>query len=270
MIDGCARDATSLNAKVGSTTELLSLELRPGVTFPDWSAVTSPAARDALTAILSAIDPAERWSGYGEEEDRVRQAVTEGLAKLDHGPDTAWIACRTGLEEGHVEALLESLAARDLVVRDDNNAVVGAYPLTTRSTEHRLEVGGRVVRAMCAVDALGTGAMFGTDVVIDSRCRACGGPIEIATSDRGIALGYVEPGSTVVWSGIQYERACAATSLCTVIAYFCSEAHLEGWRRANHPGAAGYRLTPDEAMQVGRALFAPVFRPAAGTVGWPA
>src|SRR3546814_7694576 len=79
---------------------------------------------------------------------------------------------------------------------------------------------------MCAIDALGTGAMFGTDVVIESRCRACGGPIQIATRDRGIALDHVEPRSTLVWSGNRYEGACAATSLCTVIAFFCrSEEH---------------------------------------------
>lgn len=247
---------------------LPSFELRPGVAFPDWAAVTSPAAVDALTAILSAFDLAKNWSSYDDEEDRVRQAVIEGLAELDGGPDAEWIAARTGLDEGRVATLLGRLAARDLVVRDGgSNAIVGAYPLTTRSTEHRVGFGGKVTHAMCAVDALGTGAMFDADVVIESRCRACGGPIRIATKDRGIALDSVEPEPTVVWSGNRYEGACAATSLCTVIAFFCSEAHLEEWQGANHPGAEGCRLTPDEAMQVGRALFAPVLTHAAGAVG---
>lgn len=268
MKGGCALHITSLNAGALSASKLPRFDLRPGVAFPDWSEVTSPAAGGARTAILSAFDLAQRWGGYGDEEDRVRQAVIEGLAELDHGLNTAWISARTGLDKGRVASVLDRLAARDLVVRDsDSNAIVGAYPLTTRSTEHRVGFGGRVVQAMCAIDALGTGAMFGTDVVIESRCRACGGPIQIATKDRGIALDYVEPGSTLVWSGNRYEGACAATSLCTVIAFFCSEAHLEEWRGANHPGIEGYRLTPDEAMQVGRALFAPVLTRAAGAVG---
>jgi hypothetical protein len=112
------------------------------------------------------------------------------------------------------------------------------------------------------VDALGTGAIFRADVAIESRCRACDTPIRIVTRNLGTALDRIEPRSTVVWSGIRYEGACAATSHCTVIAFFCSRAHLEAWRRANHPGAKGYCLSPDEAMQVGRALFAPLLKPA--------
>lgn len=268
MTDGCTPDVTALSVKTFSTHEVPSFDLRPGVTFPDWSVVTSPAAGDALTAILSAFDLARRWGDYGEEEDRVRQAVIEGLAELGRGPDAAWIVARTRIEEGRVAALLDRLVTRDLVVRDsDSHAIVGAYPLTTRSTEHRVRFGGRVAQAMCAVDALGTGAMFGTDAVVESRCRACGGPIRIATKDRGVALDDVAPGSTLVWSGTSDTGACAATSLCTVIAFFCCEAHLEAWRQTHQSGADGCRLTPDEAMQVGRALFAPVFRAAHDTVG---
>ena len=240
-----------------------TVALRSGVTFPAWEAVTSAGALNALTAILATFDLAHRWDGYGEEEDRVRRSVIEGLAELDRGPDRAWIAARTGLKQDRVAALLDRLASRDLVARaTDSDAILGAYPLTTRSTEHRVRLGGRVVRAMCAIDALGAGAMFRTDVAIDSRCRACDTPIWMVTSNEGTALGHVEPPSTVVWSGIRYEGACAATSLCTVIAFFCSQAHLEAWRKAYHPDAKGYCLTLDEAMQVGRALFAPLLRPA--------
>ena len=266
MIDGCTSDAEVLSAKAFPANELLSFDLRPGVTFPDWSVITSPTARDALVAILSAFDLTRRWSGYSEEDDCVREAVIEGLAQLDHGPEPAWITARTGLDEGRVATLLERLAARDLVVRD-SNAIVGAYPLTIRPTEHRVGFGGKVVQAMCAIDALGTGAMFGADVVIESRCRACDSPIRVTTGRQGTLLDRVEPDTALVWSGNGYERACAATSLCTVIAFFCSEAHLEAWRQTNHQGAEGYRLTLDEAMQVGRALFSPVLGPANGTVG---
>jgi mercuric reductase len=242
-----------------------TVALRPGVPFPEWAAITSPNAGTALTAILSAFDLVHRWGAYDEEEDRVRRTVIEGLAELDHAPDAAWIAARTGLEGGRVAALLDRLVSRDLVVRaSDGDSILGAYPLTTRSTEHRVRLGGRVVQAMCAVDALGAGAMFGSDVAIESRCRACGVPIRIVTRKLGTALDRVEPPATIVWSGVRYEGACAATSLCTVIAFFCSESHLEAWRQENHAEAKGYRLALDEAMQVGRALFAPVLRPAAG------
>ncbi|MGH8672852.1 MAG: alkylmercury lyase family protein [Burkholderiales bacterium] len=265
MNEGRASAPSLLGPATLSASDLPSYYLRPGVTFPDWSAVTAPAADNALTAILSAFDLAQQWGGYGAEEDRVRRAVIEGLVELDRAPDAAWIVIRTGLDQGRVAALLDRLVSRDLVVRDsDSNAIVGAYPLTTRSTEHRVRFGGRIVQAMCAVDAFGIGAMFRADAVIESRCRACRAPIRVATRDLGTALDHVEPGSTVVWSGIRYDGACAATSICTIIAFFCSEDHLEEWRRTNHPDTEGYRLAPDEAMQVGLALFAPVLTPATG------
>lgn len=270
MNDCCPSGSAVGGGGVLTATKPPSFVLRPGVTFPDWPVVTSPVARYALTAILSAFDLARRCGGYGEAEDRVRRAVIEGLAELNHGPDAVWIAARTGLGQGGVAALLERLVSRDLVVRDsDSNAVVGAYPLTTRSKEYRVRVGSRVVWAMCAIDALGTASMFRADVAIESRCRACGAPIRVATRELGTALDDVDPAATVVWSGIRYEGACAATSLCTVIAFFCSEDHLEAWRHTNDPGAKGCRLALDEALQVGRALFAPVLRPATADDGRP-
>lgn len=243
--------------------ELPSFNLRRGV----WSLVTSPIAGDALMAILSAFDLAQRWGGYGEEEDCVRRAVIKGLLELNHGPDASWIATRTRLGEGQVSTLLGRLAARDLIVRDNGGAIVGAYPLATKPTDHCVGVGGRIVQAMCAIDALGIGAMLGTDVIVDSRCRACAAPIQIETGSCGTGLHRVEPPSIQVWSGIRYEGGCAANSLCTVIAFFCSEAHQEEWQSANHPDIEGYRLTVEEAMQIGRALFAPVFANADDAVG---
>lgn len=247
-------------------TPPLTFPLRPGASFPEWTAIASPAARDALTGILTAYGIAHRMGDYSEEEDRVRRAVIEGLAELGQAPDSDWLAGRTRLDQNRVGVLLDRLTSRDFVVRDKGtDAIIGAYPLTTRPTEHRVRLNGRVVQAMCAVDALGTGAMFGADIVIESRCRASGAPIRIVTSDLGTGFADVEPSSTLVWSGLRYEDKCAATSLCTIIAFFRSDADLEAWRRANHPDTKGYQLTLDEAMQVGRALFSPVLKPVAGS-----
>ncbi len=258
--------AKKLLAASAARDEQIAVELRPGVAFPDWPAVSAPNAKDALNAILSAGKLLERWDGYGEDEDHVRRAIIKGLANLSHAPDSAWLAMSTGLDRDRVAELVERLVSRDLVVRDNRSgAVVGAYPLTTQATEHRVTLPQGTVHAMCAVDALGAGAMFGADVAIDSRCRACGSAVRIATKEKGTALGDVAPSTTVVWAGIGYRDGCAATSICTTIAFFCDDAHLEEWRQANHLDTNGFRLTPDEAMQVGRAVFAPVLKPAHGS-----
>ncbi|MGH6660256.1 MAG: alkylmercury lyase family protein [Rhodospirillales bacterium] len=251
------------NARRGTS---IAVTLRPGVFFPDWAAIRTPSAEEALTAILSNIRLLERWDGYGEEEDCVRQAIVRGLVSLGHAPDQVWLVQHTGLKRGRVAELIDRLVSRDLVVRDEStNAIIGAYPLTTRPTEHHVRLPRRMVYAMCAVDALGAGAMVGADVAIESRCRACGAAIRIATEQGGTALDRVAPSTTVVWTGIRYKNGCAATSICTTIAFFCTDAHLEEWRQVNHPDTKGFRLTPDEAMQVGRAVFAPVLKPAQGS-----
>jgi len=237
--------------------------LRPGVVFPDWPAVESANATEALAAILSAFDLRRQWKGYGDDEDRFRRTLIEGLAELGRAPDLAWLARRTGFDVLRIAELIDRLQARDLVVRDpETGRVTGAYPLTARPTEHRVAWDGRTVHALCAVDALGVGAMVGADVTIESRCRACGAAIRATTKAKGTALGQITPSTTVVWAGIGYKGGCAATSICTTIAFFCTDAHLDEWRRANAPDAKGFRLAPDEAMQVGRAIFGPLLRPA--------
>jgi hypothetical protein len=63
----------------------------------------------------------------------------------------------------------------------------------------------------------------------------------------------------VVWSGQRYAGDCAASSLCTVQAFFCGDDHLEGWRASGPAGAEdGVRLNLPEALDVGRAIFAPM------------
>ena len=111
---------------------------------------------------------------------------------------------------------------------------------------------------MCAIDALGVGAMYGRDIAIQSDCRWCGGEIRIATRDQGRALAEVSPPGAVVWYDFAY-RGSAAVSCCPAMAFFCSDEHLELWR-SRTPDRQGLRLSMAEGLEVGRALFGPVLR----------
>lgn len=155
-----------------------------------------------------------------------------------------------------VQALLDELGTRDLVVLDGRR-IIGAYPFTDAETGHRVTWDGHAANAMCAVDALGIGAMLGHETAIASRCRHCGAPIRIATRDDGRRLALAEPEAAVVWLSARYEGCCAATSLCRETAFFCSDAHLEASRSQSQSDVPGFRLTLDEALQVGRAIFGP-------------
>jgi hypothetical protein len=129
-------------------------------------------------------------------------------------------------------------------------------PGNRQNTAYSLAAKG--LHAVCAVDALGIAGMFHTDVVIESSCRACAKRIEIGTVQGGKSLSHVRPGHAVVWYDLAYSGRAAA-SCCPAIAFFCSDAELQHWLSAQSPQRAGYCLTLDEALEVGRALFESVF-----------
>jgi NADPH-dependent 2,4-dienoyl-CoA reductase/sulfur reductase-like enzyme len=230
--------------------------VRPGVTFPDWSAVMSPVVKDALLAMVGSGHVPSLWSGYDPAADSVRVALLQIYAKDGRAPATGALAQHAGLSETAIQPLLEQLRRRDLVVLDSGR-IVGAYPFTDVDTGHRVTLNGGVVSAMCAVDALGIGAMTRHDITIASRCRHCGVPIRIATRDQGRALADVAPPTAAMWQSVRYEGACAVNSLCATTAFFCSDEHLSAWRDEHAADDAGFRLSIEEGLEAGRALFGP-------------
>jgi mercury(II) reductase len=255
MTDCCA--SSSRNQAAASTSAApLSFVVRPGVTFPDWSVVTSRAVKDALQAMIGSDHVLNRWSGYNPTTDRVRVSLLQLYAESGRAPAPDALAERAGLSETTVRLLLQELRGRDLVVLEGER-IVGAYPFSDRDTGHRVTLDGRVLNAMCAVDALGVGAMTDRDVVIVSCCRHCGAPIRITTRDRGRALAEVEPQAAVMWQSVRYESACAANSLCATTAFFCTDEHLSAWRRERSANEPGFRLSIEEGLEAGRALFGP-------------
>jgi hypothetical protein len=154
------------------------------------------------------------------------------------------------------------LRERDLIVlSDDGDRILGAYPFTDRVTGHCVAVNGRVINAMCAIDALGVGVMLGCDIQVDSRCLRSSTAIEISTRDHGRALAAVWPDTTVVWLALGCDDSPAALSLCTRTAFVRTVADLEAWL-AEAPCAEqrGVRLSPSEALDAGRAIFEPSLR----------
>ena len=200
-----------------------------------------------------------RWAGLGEDEDRLRRAVLEHYARQGVMPSRGELAEAVAVRE--VDDGLAELERRDLMVLDDEGAITGVYPFSARDTGHRVRLDGQGLNAMCAVDALGVGAMYGRDVAIDTACRGCGGTIHVETAAAGSELAGAAPAGSLVWVGRRYADGCAATSLCTTIAMWCCQEHLDGWR-ADNPGLEGYQLTLAEALEVGVALFADRLAPA--------
>ena len=237
----------------------VTVELRQGVFRPDWSVVRTDTVREALGAKGAArASLVERWlTPPSSEEDRVWRGVLTFFVANGRAPRFADIASTTRLTEGEVRAVLEALHRRDLLGLDAAaGAVTYAYPFAGRRTGHTVHVGGRALDSLCAIDALGTGAMCGSDVTVVSKCRSCGSDIRVETADQGSTLRSVMPETAVIWYDLWFGDN-AATSCCSNTAFFCSDAHLAAWQQRGG-SRDGRRLTIEEGLEMGRAVFGPL------------
>jgi alkylmercury lyase len=228
---------------------------------PDWSAATTIGARKALTGRMAARSGLlDRWSHrLAADEDLIWRTLLRLYADRGRPPPIAEIADATTIAAGGLAIVLRGLESRDLVRLDPSSAEIElAYPFTEAATGHRVELNGRALHALCAIDALGVAAMYGTDTIVSSSCRLCGEAIRVTTMDKGRALASANPSDSVVWYDFAYDGCCAAASICPSIAFFCCDDHLQQWHRDQTPRRDGVRLAMDEALEVGRAIFGPV------------
>jgi hypothetical protein len=222
---------------------------------PDWTVVTARAARRAIEGILTAGHYDSRFGGIDPCAARVLARVLRLYARLGHAPTIDRLSADAGLPMLDVKQHLAQLRASDLILLDPTGeTILGAYPFTEAVTGHSVTFArtGYTLSTMCAIDALGAGAMCRDDVAVRSACRACGDSVGAFTKHEGMALRQVAPANAVVWVGLRQSCGCAADTLCTELLFFCSDDHLARWRKGH---GDGHRLTPEEAFQVGKALF---------------
>jgi mercuric reductase len=160
-------------------------------------------------------------------------------------------------EAGSVpDGALERLSADDLiVVSKDGARILGAYPMTTEPTPHRLLMPGRTIHAMCAVDALSVGAMYGGAVEIESRCRVTRQPVWVKMD--GARIVSVSPEGVLV--GVRWDKgscAPAAHSLCMEMVFLRDEAAAKEWSGGDRESHTV--LTVEDAAEFGARFFTPL------------
>jgi hypothetical protein len=247
---------------IGATrSEELSVEIRPGVHRPDWSAVTKPAARNALGGRMAArAGLLDKWShALAPSEDLVWRTTLGLYGESGRPPRTVEIAAGSDLSEERVCEILRKLQLRDLVgLEPGTDAIRYAYPFTETQTGHRVALRRNSLNSLCAIDALGVGSMYRSDVTVESRCRLSGNMVRVTTGGEGHTVRSLSPVDALVWYDFAYEGGAAATSCCPLIAFFCSEKQLRGWLDQQTPPRHGVMLTVEEALEVGRAIFGPI------------
>jgi hypothetical protein len=238
----------------------LAVEIRPGVLRPDWSVVTTSAARLALRGrVVGRSGLLEHWSQpLDTDADRVWQTLLRLFVRNGRPPRVVEIAAESKLPWDSVTTILHELERRDLIgLKPGTDMIRFAYPWTTLPSGHRVAFGAHALWALCAIDALAAARMYRTDASIDSACTFCATKIYVATALHGRALRTMSPPEAAVWYDFAF-TGCAAASCCPSIVFFCSDAHLEAWLSTRSPRPQGVRLSMTEALEVGGAIFGPV------------
>ncbi len=232
----------------------------PGAGRPwfDLSVVSDPLVVEALDALLTEWRMRKRWHDLPAAHRRLHRAILRGYLGAGVPPS---LADMTGDFGDLVELALEDLAKRDLILLDSGK-VAGAYPFTSRTARHSVEIAGREIAAMCAIDALGAAAMARQDARVRGCCAHCDAPIEIDVAEAGLAIARVQPAKALIWAGVTPVLGCAADTQCQSMLLFCERAHLDAWRADNAPRGEGFCLTPAQALQLGAAIFRPFLAPA--------
>lgn len=157
----------------------------------------------------------------------------------------------------NLEDAVNVLKSHDMVVFSGDGEPVGAYPFTMEEREHKVQVNGHQVYAMCALDALAVSPMFGMKTQITSRCRITGDPVSIQQSGETIEnpdeAGDIHFG--IIW-GAENADSCCADSLCMEMMFLRDSETARQWLAADSVNREVFTL--QEAVEFGARFFVPL------------
>ncbi len=126
-------------------------------------------------------------SRLNEREIMVRDRLMTALITKGRPVGLSELAAE-GLSFPDLSIITKKLEKKRAIVRDEDENICFAYPVSALPTVHRVTLAdGRVFHAMCAVDAMGAAFTFRQDVWIASSCSECRQSVAVEIRDRGLA-----------------------------------------------------------------------------------
>ncbi len=209
------------------------------------AAVTRLNSQLPLKARQDALLP--RWKS-------LHQQILRFLATQGRPPDSNALRKMVDLQDLHKG--LQRLGQDDLVVlASHSEQILGAYPLTSEVTPHKVTLNGHSLYAMCALDAVSVAPMFTTNVRIESICHVSHTPIVIRMHNTKILE--IHPGSEVT-IGIRWQipSAVAAHSMCLEMVFLKDRHAAQAWQHGDEENISLFTLP--EAALFGKSFFLPL------------
>ncbi|MGB1110797.1 MAG: membrane protein insertion efficiency factor YidD [Gammaproteobacteria bacterium] len=208
---------------------------------------------DGLNRLNAVLPLAERQGSLPPPMIRLHQTILSGLGRTGDILDDQTL--NQAINGADLKASLAQLAELDLVVMTDGS-LVGAYPLTTETTRHRVQVFDHWVYAMCALDAVSVASLFDTSTRIESSCAVTDTPVIIEQTNLTIMS--CEPSAPMVGIRWQSPHGHAAHSLCMDMMFLADEQVADQWRGEDSANRSVYKL--DEALIFGQRFFSPLLQ----------
>jgi len=172
---------------------------------------------DALDKLNTVLPLAERQRKLSFEEQKWHRTILGEFSKYGRVPDNIPLT------------ILKKLYEKDLIVLDNSNKIVGAYPFSLRKTDHRIFNDNIDLYAMCAFDAVAIAPLFFIKLNIVSQCYVTKEIIEIVQDSEQVIS--VKP-SREIYIGIRWQSAgaCSADSLCMEMVFLRDKNSANVWK----------------------------------------
>lgn len=197
-----------------------------------------PNKEDLARELIAAMPPLDA------DEQRVALSTYRELA-AGRPAYPERVATRAGVPPQRVEALLTSWPGVYLA----DGGVVGFWGLALADMPHRLQVGGRELRAWCAWDTLFLPELIGAPARVESPCPVTGETValEVVPGERVRELAP----ETAVLSFLHHDEPFDADmikSFCHFVHFFRDEPAARTWT-ARHQGT--FALSVEEGFELG-------------------
>lgn len=196
----------------------------------------------------------ERTARLTDGERALYRWIIERFA-LARPPTAAQLAEKAQMLSLDTSTALAVLAREDLVHVDDDGAVMVAYPFSARARGHEVTIDGRVVQAMCALDALGIAAMLDQPIEVRSHDPISGSEIHVHATPDGVTAW--QPETAVVLAGSSSCEGPSYCGCCDVLNFFESTENAQRYLHEN-TSVTGMTISIGEAAAAGRAIFGDV------------